>query len=59
MEAQAVDQLVQGYTAAWSEPDAAKRHMLLEQVWEADGEYTDRMLNPLTAVAWKPPSGSS
>ncbi len=32
---------VTGYTAAWLEPDEARRRQLLEAVWTDDGSYTD------------------
>lgn len=45
MKTKAVEQLILGYTAAWSEPDPKKRIELLNQVWEEDGEYTDPMMH--------------
>ena len=41
-----LDALIKKYTAAWSEPDAASRQILLEAVWEQSGTYTD----PLSAA---------
>jgi hypothetical protein len=35
------ERLIKAYCAAWSEPHAARRLHLLEQVWAADGRYTD------------------
>lgn len=37
----AAERLVKAYCAAWSEPHAARRLRLLEQVWAPDGRYTD------------------
>jgi hypothetical protein len=37
----AAERLIKSYCAAWSEPHAARRLLLLEQVWAADGRYTD------------------
>lgn len=33
--------VVEGYVAAWNEPDEAKRLELLEQTWSAVGVYAD------------------
>jgi hypothetical protein len=38
---QALEALITGYTSAWGENDPLKRRALLEEVWEADGVYTD------------------
>lgn len=38
-----LDTTLQKYVAAWSEPDAAARQVLLEAIWSADGTYTDPM----------------
>lgn len=40
-EQASVDSLIEGYLAAWSEADAARRRELLEAVWETDGVYSD------------------
>ena len=37
----AAERLIKTYCAAWSEPHAARRLRLLEQVWTAEGRYTD------------------
>ena len=41
METEALGKLIDGYLAAWSEPDGARRRALLEAVWEAEGVYSD------------------
>ena len=41
MDSTALDPLIVSYTAAWSEPDAAKRRQLLQTVWDAQGQYID------------------
>lgn len=41
MAAQEIEQLIDGYLAAWSEPDPQARRAHLERVWDADGVYTD------------------
>lgn len=33
--------IVEGYIAAWSEPDPAARRQLLDTVWAEHGTYTD------------------
>lgn len=33
--------LIDGYMAAWNEPDAAARQQLLNMVWTDEGRYTD------------------
>jgi hypothetical protein len=42
-----VKTLIETYVAAWSEPDAAARGVLLDACWHADGTYTD----PLSHVS--------
>ena len=42
-----LDDLVDTYCRAWSEPDADARRALLDQAWDEDGTYTD----PLAEVA--------
>ena len=37
----ALDELVKVYCAAWNEPDAQHRRVLLEKVWSPGGTYTD------------------
>ena len=43
----AITTMVDRYCNAWSEPDAARRQQLLDEVWADDGTYTD----PLSHVA--------
>ena len=33
--------LIDGYLAAWNEPDATLRQQILARVWTDDGHYTD------------------
>lgn len=33
--------IVAGYCASWNEPDRSKRDALLQEVWDANGEYSD------------------
>jgi len=37
----ALEQLIDTYCAAWSEPDSALRKRILENVWAEDATYTD------------------
>lgn len=41
MTPDAVNTLIDGYLAAWNEPDATARQNLLRQVWADEGRYTD------------------
>jgi len=41
----AVTTMIDRYCNAWSEPDAARRQQLLDQVWAEDGTYTDPLSN--------------
>ena len=45
MDSASLENLILGYTAAWSEPDASKRKALLAQVWEETGQYTDPLMH--------------
>jgi len=38
-----LDDLVNTYCRAWSEPDPDARRQLLDEAWDADGTYTDPM----------------
>jgi hypothetical protein len=35
------EETVTRYCAAWDEPDALRRRAILQEVWAADGRYTD------------------
>ncbi len=37
----AIDHLIDTYCAAWNEPDADRRHEILNQVWAGNATYTD------------------
>lgn len=39
--ASTLEQLVDDYCTAWSDPDPARRRKILETVWAAGGTYTD------------------
>ena len=41
MTPEALQQLIDGYLAAWNETDPQARRALLNQVWDANGVYTD------------------
>jgi len=36
-----MQEIVEKYLAAWNETDPAKRRALVDEVWAADGSYTD------------------
>jgi len=38
-----MQEIVEKYLAAWNETDPAKRRALVDEVWAADGRYTDPM----------------
>lgn len=39
--ASALEQLIDIYCTAWSEPDAERRRAILGEVWAVEGSYTD------------------
>jgi SnoaL-like domain len=38
-------QLIEKYIASWNETDPAARRRLIEEVWTADGTYTDPLVD--------------
>ena len=48
-----LDDLVNTYCRAWSEPDPDARRQLLDEAWDADGTYTDPMAEVAGRTAYQ------
>ncbi len=42
-----MQEIVEKYLAAWNETDPARRRVLVDEVWAADGSYTDPLADVL------------